>query len=415
MHTPVSAGRTAPSATSSARRCGPASPCVRSGCCSALGAVLVCCWAARCRSTRSGSTARMSRRSGTNGAQPDWYLGLADRRAADDAQLGAPDAGYTIPQPVLRRRRVPALDVRRCSSHWPWIERFARPGIAPSTTCSTARTTRRGARPLERHSSPGWFWCRSSTAPPTACSSGWTSRTRGRSGAPALWLLLPAVVFGITLHWMRGARRRGLARAQEAFLGLAGALVAAHELRPGGPRHTGGVGSLVDSCSLPWVTTRTCHPSPAGSTRSSAPSWRKAACTSSTELARSIPLASAIPSACPARAVPKPHRLMRLSATADPSGVGIEWLRERLQHLQTLVGRTGGGAHRAAGDRGHAKPWPGCVPGRPGGDRDARRARRPSSGSSPRSATRPGSRTTGRSSPTPTSIRCRRRCAGRSR
>ena len=32
----------------------------------------------------------------------------------------------------------------------------------------------------------------------------------------------------------------------------------------------------------------------------------------------------------------KPHRLMRLSATADPSGVGIEWLRERLQHLQTL-------------------------------------------------------------------------------
>lgn len=32
----------------------------------------------------------------------------------------------------------------------------------------------------------------------------------------------------------------------------------------------------------------------------------------------------------------KTHRLMRLSMTADPTGVGIEWLRERLQHLQTL-------------------------------------------------------------------------------
>ena len=31
-----------------------------------------------------------------------------------------------------------------------------------------------------------------------------------------LWLLLPAVVFGITLHWMRGARRRGPVRTQEA-------------------------------------------------------------------------------------------------------------------------------------------------------------------------------------------------------
>ena len=51
-----------------------------------------------------------------------------------------------------------------------------------------------------------------------------------------LWLLLPAVVFGITLHWMRGARRRDAGACPGSLLlGLAGALVAAHELRPGGP------------------------------------------------------------------------------------------------------------------------------------------------------------------------------------
>ena len=31
-----------------------------------------------------------------------------------------------------------------------------------------------------------------------------------------LWLLLPAVAFGLTLHWMRGVRRREAMRAQQA-------------------------------------------------------------------------------------------------------------------------------------------------------------------------------------------------------
>ncbi len=61
---------------------------------------------------------------GTNGAQPDWYLGwlIGGLRLMPgfDVTIG----GHTIdPEPVLGRRAVPRHRVPACSRVWPWIER----------------------------------------------------------------------------------------------------------------------------------------------------------------------------------------------------------------------------------------------------------------------------------------------------
>ena len=59
-----------------------------------------------------------------NGAQPDWYIGWLIGALRPDAQLGARDRRpHGDPQPVLGRRGVPAVRVRRACSPGRRVER----------------------------------------------------------------------------------------------------------------------------------------------------------------------------------------------------------------------------------------------------------------------------------------------------
>ena len=168
---------------------------------------------------------------GTNGAQPDWYMGwligalrlMPELRAAARSATRSPtrsSAASLFPRVDVRRAVRVAVDRARASA-----------ATGARTTCSTGRATTRGARRSAPRSSPG-CWCRSSPARPTASSSASTSPTSARSRCCGCcgWLL-PPVVFAVTLHWMRGASRRRWSPRGPAPR-LAGTGVAAHELGP---------------------------------------------------------------------------------------------------------------------------------------------------------------------------------------
>ena len=84
---------------------------------------------------------------GTNGAQPDWYLGwlIGGLRLMPSFDVTIGDT-TVIPNPFWGGVAVPAGRASACSSLWPWLERAADRRPPASTTCSTARATRRRAR-----------------------------------------------------------------------------------------------------------------------------------------------------------------------------------------------------------------------------------------------------------------------------
>ena len=120
---------------------------------------------------------------------------LADRRAADDAELGAQRLRLHDPQPVLRRCGCSPRWRSACCSPGPGSS-ASPPAIARTTTCSTARTT----RPWRTACGAAFFtWV---LVPFVAGSA---DRVFVGLDIPyegqilvlrLLWLLLPAVVFG---------------------------------------------------------------------------------------------------------------------------------------------------------------------------------------------------------------------------
>ena len=136
---------------------------------------------------------------------------MADRRAADDAELGA--QRLRLHDPPIRSSEVavfPALAFGALFA-WPWIERFAtgdradhhlldRPHDAPwRTACGAAFFT--------------WVLVPFVAGSADRLFVGLDIPYEGQILVlRLLWLLLPAVVFGVTLRWMRGARRRAPAR-----------------------------------------------------------------------------------------------------------------------------------------------------------------------------------------------------------
>ena len=105
------------------------------------------CSAGSSRSTRSGSGARTRVANGTNGAQPDWYLGwlIGALRLMPGFDVTIGD--YTlIPNPFWGGALFPML-VFAFLFAWPTIERRIHRRPRNSTICSTIRATSRGARP----------------------------------------------------------------------------------------------------------------------------------------------------------------------------------------------------------------------------------------------------------------------------
>jgi len=151
---------------------------------------------------------------GTNGAQPDWYLGwlIGALRMMPNWEPNA--FGYTIPNPFFGGAAFPALAFGVLFA-WPWIERFAtgdrgehhlldRPHDAPWRTAFGAAFFTWVVVPFVAGSADRVF-------------VGLDIPYEGQILVlRVLWLLLPAVAFGLTLHWMRGVRRREAMRAQQA-------------------------------------------------------------------------------------------------------------------------------------------------------------------------------------------------------
>ena len=88
---------------------------------------------------------------GTNGAQPDWYLGWLIGALRTDAEPRDLDRRpHADPQPVLRRRAVPDRRVRRCSTRCRGSTGASSHATGSPTTCSTVRATIRAAPPSPR-------------------------------------------------------------------------------------------------------------------------------------------------------------------------------------------------------------------------------------------------------------------------
>jgi len=150
----------------------------------------------------------------TNGAQPDWYLGwlIGALRMMPNWEPNA--FGYTVPNPFFGGAGFPALAFGVLFA-WPWIERFAtgdraehhlldRPYDAPWRTAFGAAFFTWVLVPFVAGSADRVF-------------VGLDIPYEGQILVlRVLWLLLPAVAFGLTLHWMRGVRRREAMRAQQA-------------------------------------------------------------------------------------------------------------------------------------------------------------------------------------------------------
>jgi ubiquinol-cytochrome c reductase cytochrome b subunit len=150
----------------------------------------------------------------TNGAQPDWYLGwlIGALRMMPNWEPNA--FGYTVPNPFFGGAGFPALAFGVLFA-WPWIERFAtgdraehhlldRPYAAPWRTAFGAAFFTWVLVPFVAGSADRVF-------------VGLDIPYEGQILVlRVLWLLLPAVAFGLTLHWMRGVRRREAMRAQQA-------------------------------------------------------------------------------------------------------------------------------------------------------------------------------------------------------
>ena len=77
---------------------------------------------------------------GTNGAQPDWYLGWLSARSGSCPASTSRSAQNGHPEPVLGRRRCSRSRDRRCSRCGRGWSAASRTTIRP-TTCSTARAT----------------------------------------------------------------------------------------------------------------------------------------------------------------------------------------------------------------------------------------------------------------------------------
>ena len=137
-----------------------------------------CCSAGWCRSTPLWQYGPYEVANGTNGVQPDWYMGWLIGALRLMPPIEPELFGRTIPNPFFGGALFPD---DRCSGS-------CTPGHGSSgssattttpTTCSRCRATTQRARRSAPRSSPGWR-CRSSPARPTACSSPSTSPTRAR-------------------------------------------------------------------------------------------------------------------------------------------------------------------------------------------------------------------------------------------
>ena len=146
---PVSRAAAGPSATSSACRCGRRTRFARPGCSSPSTAVLVA--AGRPRADQSDLAVRPVRAGlGTNGAQPDWYLGWLIGALRLMPNWEPTRSGTRSPTRSSAACCFPALTFGLLYA-WPWIER-ALSGDRGGTTCSSARATTPGARPSARPS-----------------------------------------------------------------------------------------------------------------------------------------------------------------------------------------------------------------------------------------------------------------------